>query len=149
MAGPFSSTAPARPPPSRRWPLRAATVNPRTTALVEGADADLLAGLSGANSGELVVVSQPNVNELQITVSTPYRRFLVVSEPWFPGWQATIDGVPTPIYRADYVLRGVVVPTGQHTVVMRYRPTSVTIGLILSVAMFVNLATLVGWRRHS
>jgi hypothetical protein len=48
--------------------------------------------------------------------------FLVLADQYYPGWVATIDGRPAPIYAVNAVLRGVAVPEGEHTVVMKYRP---------------------------
>lgn len=50
----------------------------------------------------------------------------------YPGWVATIDNEPVPIYRANYTFRAVRVPEGEHRVVFRYRPMSVRYGLIVS-----------------
>ena len=50
------------------------------------------------------------------------------SEIFYPhGWTATIDGKKTPIARADYVLRALYIPAGEHEVVMAFRPTSIRI----------------------
>lgn len=47
---------------------------------------------------------------------------LVLTDQWYPGWTATVDGRPAPILRADVALRGVAVGPGSHTVEFRYRP---------------------------
>lgn len=59
---------------------------------------------------------------------------LVLSDAWYPGWKATIDGDPVEVLPAYYVFRGVVVPPGRHTITFYYWPTSFYVGLILSVA---------------
>jgi uncharacterized membrane protein YfhO len=59
---------------------------------------------------------------------------VIVSEAWFPGWKATVDGQATPIYEAYGFLRGVVVPRGRHRVEMRYQPASVIWGGLLTTA---------------
>ena len=49
----------------------------------------------------------------------------VFSEIYYPaGWQVTIDGQPAPLARANYVLRALHIPAGQHTVEMRFDPQS-------------------------
>jgi uncharacterized membrane protein YfhO len=48
-----------------------------------------------------------------------------------------VDGVETPIYRANYLFRGVVVPAGQHTVTFEYRPRSVVLGAAISALTLV------------
>jgi Bacterial membrane protein YfhO len=49
-------------------------------------------------------------------------RFLVANELYYPGWTATVDGKPTPIYPTNAVMRGVVVPAGVSTVEVTYTP---------------------------
>ncbi len=65
-------------------------------------------------------------------ISTPAPALLLLSEPDYPGWQATVDGQPAPVLRADYVLRAVPVPAGEHTVELRFRPLSFTVGAVVS-----------------
>lgn len=57
---------------------------------------------------------------------------LVFSEVDYPGWQATVDGDPYPIIRADYLLRAVCVPAGDHQVVLTYDPPLLKVGLAIS-----------------
>jgi hypothetical protein len=47
---------------------------------------------------------------------------LVVARPWTPGWQATVDGMPTPVVRANLAGLGVAVPSGTHGAELRYHP---------------------------
>ncbi|MFQ5569467.1 MAG: YfhO family protein [Rhodothermales bacterium] len=71
--------------------------------------------------------------EMAWTVETDAPRLLVVSEIYYPaGWNAYIDGVPTPIHRADYLLRAVPVPAGAHEVTMRFEPASYRLSLWLA-----------------
>ncbi len=58
-----------------------------------------------------------------------------------PGWRAWLDGQEVSILRANQSQRGVAVGPGQHTLVFRYQPRSVTLGFGLSV---FSLALLVG-----
>ena len=67
---------------------------------------------------------------------------LVFADTWYPGWQASVDGKPARIYPAYNVVRALVLDSGQHEIVMRYRPTSIIlsaflclIGLGLALAM--------------
>lgn len=70
-------------------------------------------------------------------------RLLVVSEMFFAGWRATIDGAEVPTLRANYLFRGVVVPPGAHTVVFEYRPLVAMFGAALSLVALVVGAWLV------
>jgi hypothetical protein len=75
---------------------------------------------------------------------------LVLTDDHFPGWRATVDGRPAALYRVDYLLRGVAVPRGTHTVEFRYRPDSFTAGAIVSALALLVLVALavVGMRRR-
>jgi uncharacterized membrane protein YfhO len=61
---------------------------------------------------------------------------------YFPGWLAYVDGAPTPIYRTDYLFRGIVVPAGQHTITFVYRPASVLVGAVISALALLVIAGL-------
>ena len=65
-------------------------------------------------------------------VSVESAGLCVVSGTWFEGWQATIDGRPTVIHQTNGVLQGVTIPAGSHTLEMRYRPSSLRRGSLIS-----------------
>ena len=66
----------------------------------------------------------------RVTIDTdaPGRRLFVLSDTWFPGWRATVDGTPTPILRANVAFRAVPLSPGRHRVVFEYAPASFRIG---------------------
>ena len=71
---------------------------------------------------------------------------VVFSEIYYPyGWKAYIDGKPADIFRANYLLRAMNIPAGQHDIRMEFRPDSVRKGNIVS-GIFVGImyATLLG-----
>jgi uncharacterized membrane protein YfhO len=72
-----------------------------------------------------------------------------LSDLYFPGWQASVDGADTPIYRANYTFRLIEVPAGRSTVEFRYRPTSFLIGAILSALGLVVVVGLLLWGRRN
>jgi hypothetical protein len=65
---------------------------------------------------------------------------LVLTDVHFPGWKATVDGRPATIERVDYLLRGVKVPAGAHTVEFRYEPASWRAGWIVSAVAALAIA---------
>jgi len=79
-----------------------------------------------------VRITERRSSRLTLATRTMEPRFLVLSEMYFPGWRAEIDGVATRIERTNYLFRGVVVPAGIHTVTFAYRPASGVIGAALS-----------------
>jgi hypothetical protein len=96
----------------------------------------------GADDDATLVADRPEDVRIDVTTSCPAH--LVLADSWFPGWTATIDGIPTTILRADYAFRAVAVPAGRHEVRFVYAPRSVAIGLALSlVGLVVTLCLLV------
>ena len=69
----------------------------------------------------------------------PKGGIVVLSEIYYPGWTCTIDGQPTEIARANYVLRAIKVPAGQHEVVMTFDPQTLH---ITETIAYVALAVL-------
>jgi uncharacterized membrane protein YfhO len=67
---------------------------------------------------------------------------LFLSDTYYPGWQALIDGKPTKIYRTDYTFRSILVPQGNHVVVFVYNPKSFSYGLKVSI---ISIAVLLGF----
>jgi hypothetical protein len=75
---------------------------------------------------------------------------LVLTDVYYPGWKASVDGAEAEVDVVDHLLRGVRVPPGRHTVELTYEPLSWRIGWIVSVLalMGVTAAAAVGWRRR-
>jgi uncharacterized membrane protein YfhO len=88
---------------------------------------------------------------VEIDTEASRRSLLVLTDSWFPGWKATVDGHAAPIERVDYLIRGVAVPAGAHRVEFSYAPASWRAGWILSLLALIGIlaAALVGWRRHA
>jgi len=86
---------------------------------------------------------------LVMTLNTPTDQLLVLSEVYYPGWRATVDGVSTPILRADVALRAVPLRAGTHRVELVFDPGSVKIGIAVTVATMVAVmvGALLGWHK--
>lgn len=84
----------------------------------------------------------------RVTVETEAdaARLLVLTDTFFPGWIAMIDGARTEILRANYAFRAVVVPPGRHAAEFRYRPASFRVGAGLSAAGLLCAVLLVSIR---
>jgi uncharacterized membrane protein YfhO len=65
---------------------------------------------------------------------------LVLSESYYPGWKAFVDGVPTVVHRADIAFRGVLVPDGDHLVRMEFSPMILPISLAVTILTASGLA---------
>jgi uncharacterized membrane protein YfhO len=104
-------------------------------------------GSGGAGTAKLVSYAAERV-EAEATASR--RSLFVLTDVHFPGWKATVDGKSVPIERVDYLLRGVVVPPGKHSVVFSYEPASFRAGWIIAVLglLAALAAVVVGLRRR-
>jgi hypothetical protein len=83
-------------------------------------------------------------DEVQVRTTADGDAWLVLSDTYYPGWSARIDGQPTTVLRGDVLFRVVPVPAGEHDVDLRFEPGSAKIGLAVSVACLISvLAALV------
>ena len=117
----------------KRW--NAPETDPHRIALLPSRLDAALDSLSEPAS-EQVWFEQYEANRLDLGVHAGGPALLVVSEVYYPGWTATVNGQPARISRVDGILRGIVVPRGDSQVSLRYRPASVYIGGALSVTAF-------------
>jgi uncharacterized membrane protein YfhO len=84
---------------------------------------------------------------VEIEAETAGEVLLVLTDTYYPGWEARVDSVPVEIFRANGLHRAVRVPAGRHSVVFEYRPASLRWGLALSVGSGLVLG-LLAWRRR-
>ena len=71
-------------------------------------------------------------NRLTVRLRAQRPALLVLSETYYPGWRAWLDGRPAPLGSGDYVLRVAPVPAGAHRMELRFRSTSFLIGLAVT-----------------
>ncbi len=116
--------------------------DPLRLALVE----DAAAGLSPAGSASgVATVMDLEQQRVTVRTSSPTPAFLVLSDVFYPGWQATIDGKPTKIFQTNYVQRGVQVPAGEHVVEYRFEPMSFKLGAGITLGALAGAAY---WLSH-
>jgi uncharacterized membrane protein YfhO len=113
---------------------------PLQQAVVEGGISDQQVVRLSRGGPATVDVERVSPNELRLHVKTEAERFLVLSEMWFPGWYAQINGQDLPIHRTNYLLRGLAVPAGTYTITMQYRPTSALVGLAITLTTLVCIS---------
>ena len=90
-----------------------------------------------AASAEIV---KYGIHDVELKVTNAGNNLLFLSETYYPvGWKAFIDGKETPIYRANYLFRAVVVPPGIHKLEMTFHPKGFFLGRYLSIGMNVLL----------
>jgi len=72
-------------------------------------------------------------NDLVVKSISSVAGCVVLTDTFYPGWQATVDGKETTIFRANFLFRGVFVPAGEHIVRFTYLPWSFVLGVALAV----------------
>jgi hypothetical protein len=77
------------------------------------------------------LISESN-NRLQFLVKVREESLLILSDTYFPGWKAYLDGKPVKIFRANYNFRAVSIPPGKHEVKFVYHPLSVKLGVLVT-----------------
>jgi hypothetical protein len=108
--------------------LRAPDFDPATAVVVEGGE-----GLQAVPSRPASVEFEAfDSNHIRLRVDTPADGYLVLSEVWYPGWRARVDGAPAPVLRANYAFRAVRLSPGEHRVELDFAPRSWRVGLVIS-----------------
>jgi hypothetical protein len=90
-----------------------------------------------------ILAYAPERVEVEVKLDSP--GWLVLTDTYYPGWQATLDGHPTEILPVNIMFRAVEVPAGEHTVVFEFKPRSVQLGMWISggaLAVLIIMLTL-------
>jgi hypothetical protein len=122
--------------------------DPRQVVLLERSPVAQPASATNAEPPRVEVLSYSHQRaRIQVHCSQP--GVVRVSDTWYPGWKARLDGQPAPLYRADYILKAVVVPPGTHEVEIYYASAVFRTGAAItwSTLSLVLLCGVVhGWR---
>ena len=86
---------------------------------------------------------------IKIATKSNADSLLFLSDTFFPGWRAYVDGRETPILRADYAFRSIVVPSGIHTVIFSYWSSEFVYGGIISLVGLLLLVFLYFFQKRS
>jgi Bacterial membrane protein YfhO len=119
------------------WPtmlgvMADATFDPSREVLLE---AEPEGGAPNADAGSLGVatVTRRSATRVVVEASASERCILVLSDAYYPGWRATVDGDPVELFPAYCAFRGVVLPAGEHVIEYTYSPWSFRMGLAVSI----------------
>lgn len=90
-----------------------------------------------------VQVLRRQAQDMVLGATVAHPGWLVLSDLYYPGWQATVDGRPAQILPADVAFRAVFLRPGKHRIEFRYAPASASLGLAITLlALFVGIALL-------
>ena len=90
--------------------------------------------------GGQVAFARYDPNDIELRVEAKVAGWVVLSDVYYPGWQAMLDGEAAPVLRANYTFRAVPVPAGEHTLKMTFAPRTWRVGLTVSLTTWLALA---------
>jgi len=120
--------------------LKSPDFNHRTTAVIEKNPTMPIAAPGTAPRWKAPITRYEN-NAIVLDVETSHNGVLVLSEIYYPGWRAYVDGVETEILRTDYNLRSIAVARGAHAVEFRFDPPSYRYGSMVTLASLLICGT--------
>lgn len=94
-----------------------------------------------------VIVEHTQPEALTLSLDTPANAILSLAMVDYPGWTATLDGIPVPILRAYGALQAIEVPAGRHTLQLTFLPVSFMMGVIISLITW--LGVMIAMVRHT
>lgn len=126
--------------------------DPSQTALLDsesyGSNKAPLSLLAGAVDAE-VSLTRYEPRRIEIKTRNSQIGFLMLSEVYYPGWEARVDGVETRVYRTNYALRGIAIPPGEHKIEFFYSAPSFKRGLAytgLGILLLMAVTVLGRWK---
>jgi hypothetical protein len=133
------------------------SIIPTETAVVDARFKDVLKGTTESYKDSLSSIRLTSYAPNRLTYETNNAQdgIAVFSEIYYPdGWHITIDGQPAELARADYILRTMYVPAGQHTIEMRFDPTSLHVtegiayGALALLVIGIIVAVLIAKKKY-
>jgi hypothetical protein len=141
---------------------RAFVVGSYRVAADEAKSLSLVSGVEFTPSREAILLENPGfaphdsiaasasllserTNEVTVRTESSAQGLLVLSDTYYPGWQAEVDGREAAVLRANHTMRAVVVPAGSHTVRFQFRPRSVFVGFFLTLAGMVAMGMMMAF----
>lgn len=102
-----------------------------------------------SRTDDVVSITTYRPNRIELRTESENNSYLVLSELYYPGWRAYVDGKDVPILRADYILRAIPLTPGKHAISFLYRPPSFMIGAVITLLTlaFLGFIYLSAFRR--
>lgn len=111
--------------------------DPKSVIAISEKDKNALQTAPSTKSTIDIRIYQPT--KIIIATNTDIKRALFISDTYTPGWKATVNGIQTPIVRADYAFRAISVPEGKNEIVFTYEPLSLKAGFALTLFGILTL----------
>lgn len=98
------------------------------TVMLEKPPSGITVAKPAVSNTSKAMITTYSPNRVEVSTHADADGLLLLTDTYYPGWKAEVDGIPADIYRADYAFRAVAVPSGEHRVVFRYMPLSFVLG---------------------
>jgi hypothetical protein len=124
--------------------------DPRKTVVLEPDKGKLLLNQRvDKNLSSVCTVLHYENERITIRASTAQAGYLVISEMYYPGWQATVDGKRTPILRGNFLFRVIPLEAGEHEVELRFASWPFRIGAVVSLLTLIIVfwVIVIRWRK--
>lgn len=95
--------------------------------------------LTGDEGKGSIEVNQNSEKYYNLSVNTDKKGLLIISQSYYPGWEAKVDSKETSIFPININSQGILVPEGSHTVTLDFNPKSVKIGALISLLSYLFL----------
>ena len=120
--------------------------NPRDTAFVDEKFKDLVTAYTAADSASSIKQIAFDNDDIKYESNASGNHVAIFSEIYYKDWKAYIDGKPASYFKANYVLRGMVVPAGKHTIEFKFEPKAFFLGqTITKISTWLFLLILLGY----
>ena len=112
-----------------------AKFNPKVYAIIEGNESEV----STLGKGDYKGLNIANYTQNKVLIEEEFadEGFVVLNDVNYPGWKAYVDGKEVKLYNTDYILKGIYVDEGKHSIEFVYRPLSYKAGLYTSLIGFI------------
>ncbi len=133
----------ARDPEEALQLVMTAAFDPDQAVVIEGLKSQQITGCADGGVRGVVDLVDEAPGGLEYRVHADQPGWLLLSDTWYPGWRAFVDGDEVPVLRADYLFRAVQIPAGDHRVRFSYRPPPFYIGLAMTAITLLAVITFI------
>ncbi len=106
--------------------------NPKDTAIVDEKYHDLVTSFAPADSNSYIRQITFDNDTIRYKSNTATNQLAVFSEIYYKDWKAYVDGKSVPYFKANYVLRAMMIPAGQHSIEFRFEPALYFLGITIT-----------------
>jgi hypothetical protein len=129
--------------------MRDPAFDPLASAFIAGSEsAEFSAAETAVDAAtHSAAITEYTPTRVSLSAETDSAAFLIFTDAYYPGWTATVNGVPAQVRRADVMFRALALPAGESQIVFDYRPGWLPLGLISGGAAWMIIIGLVITRR--